>query len=187
MDVFWSNTYEGASIAQLTEAMGISAPSLYAAFGDKAALFREALGLYLERYGDAIWAPLEAAPAARDGVARLLAATAEAYSRPDTPRGCMVVLGAQHGGLDDPVRSDLRARRLANWKDLEARMRRGVAEGDVPPTFDIPAAAAFYMAVQTGMSVLARDGADREALCAAAAGAMQAWDGFDRNSGTDER
>ena len=92
MEVFWTKGYEGASISDLTEAMGIGSPSLYAAFGSKEALFREAIELYGRTEGPAIWDAVENAPDARSAVAGFLTATAHSFSRPGKPRGCMVVL-----------------------------------------------------------------------------------------------
>lgn len=177
MRLFWAKTYEGASLADLTEAMGISAPSLYAAFGSKEALFREAVAHYAEREGGGIWNALDEAPNARQAIERLLLTTAAAYSDPANPPGCLIVLGAQHGcGDEDPVHRELRALRRENREQLAERFRRAVAAGELPAAFDADGAAAFFISVQTGMSVLARDGASRADLEAVARGAMLGWE-----------
>jgi AcrR family transcriptional regulator len=179
MRLFWSKTYEGTSLAELTEAMGIGAPSLYAAFGSKDALFREAVAHYVNHHGVEIWQALDETPTARAAIERFLLATAEAYAAPGDPPGCLIVLGTQHGwNADDLAHRDLRERRRANLDQIAARLERGVADGELPQHFDVHGAAAFYLSVQTGMSVLARDGASYATLEAVARGALLGWDGW---------
>lgn len=176
MRLFWSKTYEGTSLADLTGAMGITPSSFYAAFGSKEALFREAVAYY-EDAGSEIWRALEETPVAREAIGRFLLETAAAFTAPGDPPGCLIVLGAQHGMDDtDPAHRELRARRRANLDQLAARLERAVTEGDLPPGFPAREAATFYLSVQTGMSVLARDGADRDTLEAIARDAMLGWD-----------
>ena len=177
MRLFWRKTYEGASIAELTEEMGINPPSLYAAFGSKEELFREAVAHYAEHEGVDIWRALEEAPTAREAAESFLMATASAYSEPGDPPGCLIVLGAQHGLDDDnAAHRELRARRRGNLTQIADRFARAVSEGELPAAFPVEDAAAFYLSVQSGMSVLARDGADRAMLEAVARGAMLGWD-----------
>lgn len=179
MRLFWTNTYEGTSMTDLTAAMSISAPSLYAAFGSKAALFREAVALYADNYGREIWDGLEQTPTIDEAVAKFLQATAEAYSKRGDPPGCMIVLGTQHiWKTDDPAYQDLQMRRRKNFKQLRARFQRAKDEGELGSDFDVDGAAHFFLSVQTGMSVLARDGAGYQALNAVARAGMTAWQGF---------
>lgn len=181
MRLFWRKTYEGTSLAELTAAMGINAPSLYAAFGSKDALFREAVAHYSEHHGTEIWQTLRETAAIDAAVEGFLLATARSYSTPGDPPGCLIVLGAQHEeGESDPVHRDLRARRRASLDEIGERLNRAVAEGELPAGFDVAGAAAFLLSVQTGMSILARDGANRAALDAAARGGMHGWRGFRR-------
>lgn len=175
--LFWSKTYEGASLSELTEAMGINAPSLYAAFGSKEALFREAVAYYAEHHGVETWRALKDTPKVRDAIERFLLATAKAYSTPGNPPGCLIVLGAQYGiDNDDAAHCELRARRRESLRQIADRFARAVAEGELSPEFPVQDAAAFYLSVQTGMSVLARDGADPATLMAVARAAMLGWD-----------
>jgi AcrR family transcriptional regulator len=181
MRLFWRQTYEGTSLADLTAAMGINAPSLYAAFGSKDALFREAVAHYAAHYGTEIWRALCDIPTIDAAVEEFLAATARSYSTPGDPAGCMIVLGTQHAdGESDPVRCELRARRRAGLDLIADRLSRAVADGELPSGFDVAGAAAFLLSVQTGMSVLARDGAGRAALEAAARGGLLGWCGLRR-------
>ena len=102
MEVFWSKGYEGASLTDLTAAMGINSPSLYGAFGSKEALFREAVELYRQTDGGAARQALQNAPSARDAMQDMLLAAAERFTTPGLPPGCMIVLRA--GGHGQPAR-----------------------------------------------------------------------------------
>jgi AcrR family transcriptional regulator len=179
MKLFWRKGYAASSLSDLTAAMGIGSPSLYAAFGSKAELYREAIEFYAERNSPLVWARFEAAPTAREAVEALLfdsAATLTPRSG-DTPPGCMVTLAAVGTeGCEElgALVSSMRARGLAALRD---RLARAVAEGELPPDADPAAMARFYGSVQAGMSVQARDGATRPELESSARMAMAAWPG----------
>ena len=188
MELFWTKGFDGASVAELTAVMGINSPSLYAAFGSKEALFREAVALYGATEGGRIWSGLTGAPTARDAIAVMLRASAVDFSRPGKPRGCLIVLGALHAdGANEAVRRDLAKQRAENIVLLRQRLERGVAEGELPPGLDLQAIATFYATVQHGMSIQARDGASRKALIAIADCAMVAWDGLTDRAGSNRR
>ncbi len=177
VELFWEQGYEATSIADLTAAMGIAAPSLYAAFGSKEALFQEAVGVY------AADSPTERALAreatAREAVAAMLHDNADEYADPATPRGCMLVLGAPVGTpAHSGIREQLAAARRASVGRLQDRLDRGVTDGDVPAGADTATLADFYSTVLDGMSIKARDGATREELHAIADAALAAWDGL---------
>jgi AcrR family transcriptional regulator len=179
MEVFWAKGYDGASLAELTAAMGINSPSLYAAFGSKEALFREAVALYGATEGTEIWTALPDEPTAREAIERFLCASAESFTRPDRPAGCLIVLGAllvNDGNAN--VCRELRESRAQNVAALRDRLERAVREGELPEGLDPQAVATFYATVQQGMSIQARDGASRETLLTVAACAMAAWDGL---------
>src|SRR5262249_51828982 len=158
MQVFWRQGYEGASMAELTKAMGINAPSLYAAFGSKENLFLEAMRLYVELENGDTSGMLNGAPTARDAIRLLLEHSARSLSRPDMPHGCMLILG----DTNTPVQNDTVRKHLCDWRrgaqaTFEERIRRGIADRDVPPQADVKAMAAFYMTVLQGLSLRARD------------------------------
>ncbi|RCS23424.1 TetR/AcrR family transcriptional regulator [Phyllobacterium salinisoli] len=176
MEVFEEKGYDGASMADLTKAMGINSPSLYAAFGCKEALFREAVDLYASR-GAAMWAGVPASPTAKAGVAHLLRESAMSFTSGEKPRGCLIVLGALHeDDSNSPACRMLQEHRAGNLEALRERLEHAVEEGELPAGLDCRAVAAFYMTVQQGMSFQARDGASRETLLGIAESAMAGWE-----------
>lgn len=179
MNVFWAKGYDATSLTDLTSAMGINPPSLYAAFGSKENLFREAIALYSTSEGDDIWSGIEQAPTAREAIATMLRASAESFSRPGKPRGCMIVLSALNADKGNAAICEaLREHRVDNIKQLRQRLERDIAEGKLPAAIDTRAIATFYVTIQQGMSIQARDGASRKVLLTVADNAMLAWDGL---------
>lgn len=177
MEVFWTKGYDNASLADLTAAMGIAPPSLYAAFGSKDGLFRAAVTHYVETEGGGIWEGVEAAPTARAAVEHVLRASAEAFGRGPVSRGCMIVLAApQMEGASAEACAELQRFRLENIAILERRLQRAVREGELPPSTDCKAIASYYATLQHGLSITARDGADRATLLGIADRAMAGWD-----------
>lgn len=177
MQVFWERGYEGASLSDLTAAMGINSPSLYATFGSKAALFREAVALYDATEGAVTERALRDGATARASVEAMLRANAAAYCDPDKPSGCMIVLAATNCTVEnDAIRAFLAGSRRDTQAQLRRRLERGVAEGDLPAGADTASLAAFYAAVLWGLSIEARDGASRAQLTAIVDQAMAGWD-----------
>lgn len=165
LEVFWTRGYEPATMAELCAAMGINPPSLYAAFGNKAALFMEAVEHYETTYWAAPWRALEEEASLRRAVERFLCEAAAILSMRDVPCGCMVVLATANVSPEaQDVRDALMALRKAGRASFLRRLERGRAEGNLPPSADVEALAAAFTAVLQGMSVQARDGAPREEL-----------------------
>ena len=164
LDVFWRKGYEGASLSDLTKAMRINRPSLYAAFGDKEKLFRKVLDHYAEGPASHSRAALQELTS-RAVVERLLFGTADMLTSGPTPRGCLWVQGALAcRNSADSVRKELISRRLRGEAALRQRLKRAITEGDLPPDAN-PASLARYIAVIIqGMSVEAAGGATRSQL-----------------------
>ncbi|RKS04836.1 TetR family transcriptional regulator [Nocardiopsis sp. Huas11] len=176
MLLFWERGYETVSIRDLTEAMGITAPSLYAAFTDKRTLFEEAVEAYAHRYGGYIEEAVEAGSTARLAVRRLLEQAAVQHTLPDRPPGCLILNGAaDRTPASEAVAANLRARRARTAALIEARIRADVACGALPPETDAHALATFSAGVWQGLSRLARDGHGRQDLESVVATAMRAW------------
>ncbi len=176
MEVFWERGYQGTSLNDLTTATGVNSPSLYAAFGSKEALFREAVALYTAP-GNPTDRALREEPMARQAVEAMLRDNADAYTHPDRPPGCMVVVAATTCAPEnDAVRSHLADCRRDVRDALQQRLDRGLADGDLPAGTDTAGLAAFYITVLHGLSIQASDGASRDALHAIVKRAMTAWD-----------
>ncbi|MFC3711093.1 TetR/AcrR family transcriptional regulator [Sphingoaurantiacus capsulatus] len=178
MRLFWAKGYDATSVADLTAAMGIGAPSLYAAFGSKEGLYTEALQHYGGNYDTLVWGRFAAAPTARAAIHAFLYDSAVALdgTRPDDPPGCMVTLSAVDAAVHPGLCGQLRAARAVSLQRLSERIEQGIADGEIPATVDTRALARFIQTVQYGMSLLARDGAGRAELEGVAAVAMLGWD-----------
>lgn len=174
--LFWRQGYEGTSVAELTKAMRITAPSLYAAFGSKEQLYREVLDLYMSTHGDALAGTLASPGPCRDAIARMLAAAAHQFSRPGLPHGCMVANGALRCAKEhaNAVKATGMLRRLGQ-DTLRLRIEAAIADGELPKRADAAGLAAFYAATLQGMSVQAVDGATTKQLLKLGDYAMAAW------------
>jgi AcrR family transcriptional regulator len=175
LKVFWRKGFEGASLPDLTRAMGINRPSLYAAFGNKAALFRRTVERYIEGPASQIRLALEE-PTARRVVERWFRENIELITDSRNPRGCFLVQSALScGDTADMIRRELAKRRAASETALRRRFERAVAEGDLPRDCE-PADLARYVAtISQGMAVQAAGGATREELQKVAERALSAW------------
>lgn len=175
MLAFWRHGYKSTSVAELTAAMGITAPSLYAAFGDKKRLFLEATRLYAGD-PDAMGRAIDGAPTAHHAARDLMMAAAVTYTGEATPRGCLLASATASGSA---ASADVQ-QAVAEWRRviqgrLKARIERDVDAGVLPPGTPADALAGLTLAVTQGMSVLARDGAPRVSLLAIADAALRGW------------
>jgi AcrR family transcriptional regulator len=172
MDVFWRKGFEAASLNDLTAAMGINPPSLYAAFGDKERLFLEAV----VHYEDTQFAlcPYVEEPTARAAVERLLRHVADEMATPEHP-GCLMVMTMAISGCSQELKDALAQVRAEVGGRFRARIERGIRDGDVPAGTDAGALSDFYGAVFSGMALLARSGATRKSLRATAEQALQVF------------
>jgi AcrR family transcriptional regulator len=175
MTVFWSKGYEGTSLSDLTEAMGINRPSLYAAYGNKQELFRKAL----ERYGEgpsSYEREALAQPTARQVAEGLLRGAADVQTDPGTPAGCLAVLGTTYCAEDSsPIGKIVIAFRRAGQAAIRERFERARAEDDLPTDADPKQLTDYIGTVVCGMAVQAASGATREDLERVIELAMRAW------------
>ncbi|HYZ48153.1 MAG TPA: TetR/AcrR family transcriptional regulator [Sphingomonas sp.] len=162
--VFWSKGYEGASMADLTEAMGITKPSLYAAFGNKEQLFIKALDLYEREKMDYVGKAL-AEPTARKVAEHLLRGGLESQTSNCEPRGCLGVISSVTCGAEaESIREFVLERGAKAKKALIERMERAKLEGDLPAHVDVEGLTSYLYAILQGMAVQAGAGASREEL-----------------------
>lgn len=183
LEVFWAKGYEGTSIPDLTEAMGINRPSLYAAFGNKEELFRKALDRYAEKPAGYVREAL-AEPTARAVMEKLLRGAADSLSDRKHPRGCLLVQGALACGEEaDSVRREVASRRDAGLTALRERFERAKAERDLPANLEPGDLARFVFVAIYGMSVQAAGGATREQLRRVAELALRIWPAEKRKRG----
>jgi AcrR family transcriptional regulator len=173
MHVFWAKGYEGASLSNLTRAMRINRPSLYAAFGNKEQLFGKVLDRYMS--GPLAWfGKALATPKAREMVEQLFLGTARMAEDPRAPAGCLLVQGALACGTAS-ARKEVAARRAAAEVALRRRLQRAEREGDLPKNADPAELAHYVMTVIRGMAVQAAGGASRDQLHRVAQIALRAW------------
>ena len=173
--VFWEQGYEGAGLTDLTRAMGISRTSMYAAFGNKEALFRKALERYTE--GPAAYgAKALQEPTARRVAVAFLHGSVRATTDPDSPSGCLGVQGSLAAGpLGRPARDILIAWRQDGSARLQERFQQALDEGDLPAGTDPGRLARYLMTVSNGMAVQATSGTSRRELEQVADTALQNW------------
>ncbi len=176
--LFWTKGFEATSMSDLTRAMGIGSPSLYAAFGSKENLYVEALRNYGCKNSALVWGGFSSAATAREAVASFLNDSAAALSGrlADIPRGCMITLSAVGSEGYADLGTLVRSERGLTMERLKARFQQAVNDGELGSDNDIEQLARFIQTVQFGMSILARDGAAFEELAGVAEMALMGWD-----------
>jgi AcrR family transcriptional regulator len=192
--LFWERGYEGTSFDELIAAMGISASSFYNSFGSKEQLYCEATSLYLESSGRWFFGILnDETTDTRTAFSRLFDATAQEFTRGDHPAGCMISLACIHTGPGlKNMREMMVEHRAFSEGAMAERIRRGIAEGDVPDDTDVDVLAAYLSAVARGLAVQARDGASRDRIAEIGRVAMRAWpsdpaSGKSKSAGSSKR
>ncbi len=176
LNLFWSHGYEGTSIAELVEALGIAPPSLYAAFGSKEQLFLEALGLYLQGPGNFVARALAEEPSGQGFARRVLLDAAREFASGSHPPGCMIATGlVASASAHQQLAQELATLRARTREVLALRFDQAQALGELPPSSQPVAMARFYSAVIQGMAVQARDGANESALTEIAEQALSLW------------
>jgi len=175
LGLFWRRGYEGTSMSDLTEALGITRASLYAAFGNKEGLFRRAMDRY-EAHAGAYRTAADQAPTLAEAVHLLLTGPVELHGDKKNPPGCLGVQGALACAEEsETVRSDLASRRTRGEAGIRRRLERAANDGDLPDG-EKPADLARYLsALIYGMAVLAAGGATRKDLQGVADVALRHW------------
>jgi AcrR family transcriptional regulator len=175
LGVFWAKGYEGASMADLTEAMGITKPSLYAAFGNKEALFHKALDLY-EAEKLAYTREALQQPTARAVAEHFMRGAIDAQTSKCDPKGCMGVISATAcGAAAEAIKADVMARRTSSQAALVERFRQAKRDGDLPDHVDPQALTLYLYAILLGMSVQSESGATRAELERVVESSLMMW------------
>jgi len=163
LDLFWRKGYEGTSLADLTDAIGINRPSLYAAFGNKEELFQKALDRYLEVTSPLMCTALEQSTARAVVEELLMGATASKCA--DSPRGCLLVNGALAcSEASTSIQNELNRRRAQGEEKLRDRFERAKIDGDLPADTNCADLARYVMTIMQGLSVQSVGGATCEEL-----------------------
>ncbi|RLT21403.1 MAG: TetR/AcrR family transcriptional regulator [Planctomycetota bacterium] len=162
--VFWKQGYRGASLDDLTSAMGISRPSLYAAFGDKSTLFLATVELYLTEYISEARNALSEEADIKTAVERFLRISVRQFTNPKLPSGCLVACHLSDVQLDQAVRHRLVMAAHADETLLTARLTQALSDGQLPASESPAELAAFFTCLLSGLSQSARTGSSRTKL-----------------------
>ena len=175
MHLFWKKGYYGTTIPDLTEAIGINRPSLYAAFGDKEGLFKLALDRYRKDPASYVNRAL-AKPSAREAFQSLMYGVVDLLTDKKNPGGCLFVCGALAGGeASASILDEMKKRRIEGEADIRKRFERAMAEGDLSPTANARSLAKFAATQMWGLSILAMNGSTKKELLAVAELAIRAF------------
>jgi AcrR family transcriptional regulator len=175
IDVFWRHGYEGASLAELTDAMGIAKPSLYAAFGDKESLFQHAVQRYVQTDMSYVDDAL-AEPTAHEVAAHYLRCNVAAITQAGRPHGCLSVQGGLACATDDrPIVEFLNASRAVSQSRFARRFEEAILAGDLDASESPDALAMYLNTITLGLAVQAGAGATRETLLTVAERALQSF------------
>lgn len=180
LHLFWEHGYDATSLSQLKANIGggITAPSFYAAFGSKQALFNEVMERYLTTHGRVMESLFDTTLPPREAIERTLRRSAKMQCETDHPKGCLVSLGYLSACSEESkaISRPLAEARTANRAGIKACVERAIAAGELPATVASEALAAVFDSFLLGLSVLARDGASLETLDAAVTQVMTVWD-----------
>jgi AcrR family transcriptional regulator len=175
IELFWRQGYEGTLLSDLTAAMGINRPSLYAAFGNKDALFKLAVERYATKSKEKLNAALDV-PKGKDAMAAVLELSVESQTLPGRPRGCLTTTGGLATCEESLAAKKLLGQVRTAWQRLiEARLERSQREGELPADVDVADLARFYATISQGMSVQASGGTSRADLRKLIEPALAAW------------
>jgi len=175
MQLFWRRGFVGTSVADLCTAMGITSPSMYAAFGNKEALYQASLEHFSKTRGLPIWLKVMEAKTARETVETLFTCTVNAYTDHNQPLGCMSTLAIVTQDESPKLAELVKAGRESTYQMLNEKFQAAVAAGEFRPDTDVASLARVYLTMLQGISIQARDGASRDALLAMVTAMMAGW------------
>jgi AcrR family transcriptional regulator len=176
MRLFWSRGYDAVSMADLRAELGVTQASLYAAFGSKEQLFQEAVELYRQTAGFSTTAALATEGSTREAIRAMLQAAVDAFSAPNAPGGCLLILGATNCPLESrSVQDHLLSIRRQISRSILNRLKQGQLDGDVPTTASIIGLTAYFSTILHGLALQSRDGASRKTLTHVVDIAMANW------------
>ncbi|MGD8630011.1 MAG: TetR/AcrR family transcriptional regulator [Gammaproteobacteria bacterium] len=165
MRVFWKNGYEGTSIQDLEDAMGLKRTSIYNAFGNKRALFKRVMAFYKASVMARLFAEMDTAPDIREGVRRLLNSALDIHFDQANPGGCLVVLSVLEGGQHDAQSQASLQQTLQDLRSaLQSRLSRARKAGELSPDLDTAATATTIATTMTGIMVMGKANFTRAAL-----------------------
>ncbi len=176
MLLFWRKGFHATSITDLCEAIGVSTPSLYAAFGNKESLYTEAVELYMKVTEDSLWAYLKQSPSARTGMRDLLIATAKELTATKAhPSGCFVTLATIDEDMPPSVSKAILKSRNAWLETIRMHVRRAVKNRELPEATDVDGMSRFFQAIVQSIGIQAHDGATASDLEGMVETAMTIW------------
>jgi AcrR family transcriptional regulator len=176
MRLFWSRGYDAVSMADLRAELGITQASLYAAFGSKEQLFREAVNLYRQTAAFSTTDALAKGANAREAIHAMLQAAVDAFSAPDAPGGCLLILGATNCAIENKgVQDYLLSIRRKISQSIRDRLKQGQQDGDIPKTAPVVALTAYCSTVLHGLALQSKDGASQKTLTQVVELAMANW------------
>lgn len=183
MFLFWENGYIATSISDLTKALGITTPSLYCSFGDKATLFNRCIDYYLTNEACPIIEIMRQAKTAKVAIELLMYDSAKRLVQPDKPAGCMLVTSAIGSAKQvEEVQLHVSEKRHNYQEIILKRLQQGLEEGDIAKGTKLDALADFYITLINGLTVKACDGANLETLNQIVLNAMKAWPVFESSA-----
>lgn len=179
MLLFWKYGYEGTSISNLTQALGITAPSLYSSFGDKAQLFQKCLDYYIEHEACSMPDIFAQADTPKVAIELLLRDNLNRLIQAQKPTGCMLVVATMNCSEENKsIQDNLRLRRQDTQATLLAYLERAQQDMKLPKSLNVELITNFYATILQGMTIQARDGASFEQLNQVVEQAIQCWDTF---------
>lgn len=176
LKLFWQKGFEATSLTDLTKAMGINRPSLYAAYGNKEELYRKALNRYITQKSWIIEDALSQ-PTSYDMVKRMMDNFIGTPNPSCTdPRGCMTTMATLACSIQaQSIQNDLAAYKAEVEKKFHARLNQAIAEGDLPKDADPASLLMFIFTVLNGLAMHSKMGTSHEQMKKVAAMALTAW------------